>query len=555
MNNVFNFGNYKTVLTSDEFNAALQSKRVQQGLGARMLAVSGSAGRLVKELSPSTRKSLAWMIQAAMQSAGEPAFIVNYTSTLRQLQQRFNSGGDSAAKGGTAAAATGAVVVLNAQAMDMPVKMSVAVPGTVESLPQRVISAAQPAASLPLYDISVSELSLSGRQNAGVVMQATEAELAKFNELGKRVISGDGVGLIMGAGLMAIQMYGWHDLQDRLRRETGNEVDVTADVTISTLLMMEGFTEMLGFATKLAVKENWLVLSKSAQVPFGVRFGGVLGGIAGIVEGIREWHHGSEALDDGDIKAGRYYQASAAASVVGGGVALFSGGLGVFSLTATTASGILVLGPIGWAALLLLAGAVWATKAKALRSTPFEIWLRRTCFGIPNEAINALPVWKAESQTDLTAALANYLAIRSGMVANVAFGGTTPIQSVAYNRIEFRVALPGWNAARGGWSVRVTSNSDNRVLFSQSQNAPGIADHQQRVRASDSYPGMLQISPDGTALVIEGNVWAAQSRTPGVTMVADYWLDNADPDTRMGLTVMAVPSWVNSDTIEQWSVK
>lgn len=332
-------------------------------------------------------------------------------------------------------------------------------------------------------------------------------------------------------------------------------MDVTADVTISTLLMMEGFTEMLGFATKLAIKENWLVLSKSAQVPFGVRLGGVLGGIAGIVEGIRDGIHSYESYNDGDNDAGKLYKYSAGASIVGGIIATVSGGLGLFALTSTTASGLLVLGPAGWAALLLLTGAVWATKANTLRSTPFEIWLRRTCFGIPNGAINALPVWHAESQTDLTAALANYLAIRSGMVANVAFGGTTPIQSVPYSRIELRVALPGWDAARGGWSVTVTSDSDNRVLFSQSQNAPGMADHQQSVRASESYPGMHQVSPDGTVLVIQGHVWVAQSRTPGVTMVADYWMDRTDPGTRMGLTVSAEPSWVNSDTTEQWRVK
>ena len=553
LDNVFNFGNYKTGLTSDEFSDALKSKRVQQGLGARMLAVSGSAGRLVKTLSPSVRKSSAWMIQAAMQSAGEPALMMNYTGTLRQLQQRFSSGGDSAAKGGTTAAAAGAVVALNAQTMDIPVKMTVAVPGTLTTLQQQV-PAGMAAASAPRYEMSISELSLAGRENAGVVIRATEAELATFNERGRRVVSGDGVGLIMGAGLLAIQMYGWHELQERLRRETGNEVDVTADVTISTLLMMEGFTEMLGFATKLAIKENWLVLSKAAQVPFGVRLGGVLGGIAGIVEGIRDGVHSHEALNDGDKDAANNYRKAEFVSIIGGFGGVLSGGLGAFSLTSTV-YGFLIPGPAIVVGVLLLLGAIWSTKAKALRSTSFEIWLRRTCFGIPNGAINALPVWHAESQKDLTAALADYRAIRSGMVADVAFGGTTLIQSEPYSRVEFRVALPGWDAARGGWSVRVTSDSDNRVLFSQSQNAPGIADHQQSVRASESYSGVHQVSPDGTALTIQGNVWVAQSRTPGVTMVADYWIDRTDPGTRMGLTVSAAPSWINSDTTEQWSVK
>ncbi|WP_312582075.1 hypothetical protein [Atlantibacter hermannii] len=57
-----------------------------------------------------------------------------------------------------------------------------------------------------------------------------------------------------------------------------------------------------------------------------------------------------------------------------------------------------------------------------------------------------------------------------------------------------------------------------------------------------------------TALMT-GSVWAAQRRTQGVTMVADYWPDRNDVHTRMGLTVCAVPSWMNSDTTEQWRLK
>ncbi|MCQ4967221.1 hypothetical protein [Atlantibacter hermannii] len=57
-----------------------------------------------------------------------------------------------------------------------------------------------------------------------------------------------------------------------------------------------------------------------------------------------------------------------------------------------------------------------------------------------------------------------------------------------------------------------------------------------------------------TALMT-GSVWAAQRRTQGVTMVADYWPDRNDGHTRMGLTVSAAPSWMNSDTTEQWRLK
>ena len=555
INNIFNFGNFKTALTSDEFGNALKSPVVQRAMVSRMMAVSGSVSRLWKELTETQRRGSAWMIQAAMQSAGKPTLVLQYWSTLDRLQQRYNSAGvsaDSAGKGGASAAAAGAVMALQGGAEKTPVMMTLVVPGTPEMLRQSMpegTTALRASADVELHALTVSPLSLAGRENTGVVMQASDAQLAKYREQGQRMVSGDSVGLILGAGLMAIQIYGWHTLKDRLSRAVGNEVDVTADVTVSTLLLMEGFSEMVGFASKLAVKQNWLVLSKVAQVPMPVRFGGVLGGIAGIVEGIRSRTNSRNAMKNGDKDAADNYQRAEFAYISGGLIAIVFSALGSFTLT-----GSFLLGPAGWAGLLLLAGSVLATQGSALRSTPFEIWLRRTCFGIRNESIHALPVWRVESQKDLADALADYQAIISGMVADVAFGGTTTIQAVSYERVEFRIALPGWSSNKGGWSVTVTGG-DNNVLFSESHGAPGLRDHRQALRASDYYPGTYNQNIDGGNLVIKGSVWVAQSRVPDVTMVAEYWPNGADPHARMALTVKAEPSWVNSDTTAQWSVK
>ena len=52
-------------------------------------------------------------------------------------------------------------------------------------------------------------------------------------------------------------------------------------------------------------------------------------------------------------------------------------------------------------------------------------------------------------------------------------------------------------------------------------------------------------------VLMTGSVWAAQRRTKA----ADNWPDRNDGHTRMGLTVSAVPSWMNSDTTEQWRLK
>jgi len=358
----------------------------------------------------------------------------------------------------------------------------------------------------------------------------------------------------LGAGLMGLQMYHWQELSARLKASVGNDVDMTADTAISTLLLIEGFSEVMGFAYKLSIKQNWLVLSASEQVPVPVRFGAVLGGIAGVVDGIRQLVHARDDFLSGDSRAGVAGAFGGASMVVGGAISIICGAHGAFALTIITETGIM-LTPFGFAFLLLIAGAMLAVKASALRSTPLEIWLRRTCFGVPARRHPGDIVWHAESMDDLAEAMVDYRAIVSGMVADVAFGGTTTLQTAPYCRVEFRVALPGWDAAKGGWSVKVTRDGDSRVLFSESQGAPGQNDHQQSMRASDYYAGTHELTVEQGTLVMKGTVWAEQSRTPGVTMVADYWVDNAKPDTQMSLTVKAEPSWVNSDTTQQWSIK
>lgn len=66
-----------------------------------------------------------------------------------------------------------------------------------------------------------------------------------------RLISGDSAGLMLGAGLMALQVANWSDLLERPETSGGSDVDVVADISINNLLLIEGFTELSGFAS------NW----------------------------------------------------------------------------------------------------------------------------------------------------------------------------------------------------------------------------------------------------------------------------------------------------------
>lgn len=131
-----------------------------------------------------------------------------------------------------------------------------------------------------------------------------------------------------------------------------------------------------------------------------------------------------------------------------------------FALISTT--GLLGLGPAGWATLLIIAGVTLAFIADELRTTAFEHWLRRSCFGIPASEFHGF-VWRARSLEDLAESVVEYRAIVSGMVADIAFAsaldvvtGNTTIDAVAHRRLDFRVSLRGWQEERSGWSLTLT---------------------------------------------------------------------------------------------------
>ncbi|AUJ81499.1 hypothetical protein CWI88_10785 [Enterobacter cancerogenus] len=564
------YSDLKVAATADEFGNYLKRAAIRRGWASRMLAVSASVSRLGKSVDAATRKSYLAMTQAAMLTAGESTVVLEYETTFRKLKQHLKNNAalrqslavnnatfkDIGYRGGSALVVD-ELMGMRGKALDTPVRVQYSIPGTLEEirteLPHLDVTKGpfnNPAMVSDTHDLFISDLSLQGKGQTGTLVKASYAQLAQWNERGMRLISGDSVGLIFGAGLMALQVANWHDLTERLHNSMGTDVDVIADISINSLLFIEGFTELTGFASKLAIKQNWVVLSKAQQVPTLVRFGAVLGGIAAVVDGIRNGIHGWEAYKTGDTGATVAYGISAMALIASGVISGWYGAYGVFALTSTT--GLLGLGPAGWAALLIIAGIMLAYTANELRTTAFENWLRRTCFGIRDHNFNAV-VWEATNPDDLADAVVEYRAIVSGMVADVAFAsaldiftGNPTIQGVDYQRVDFRVAIPGWVEGRSARSLTLSSGSAE--LFSESSNVPGIENHHRdngpegyykyayRVDGSDDKNGKMT-EPKSLSIVV--STWVAKNRMPEVTLEAEFWPDKADPEYKLGLTLSA----------------
>ncbi|HGD3423624.1 TPA: T6SS effector BTH_I2691 family protein [Enterobacter hormaechei] len=600
MKTLFSGGNIyadlKTGTTSDEFANILKNAAIQRSFTTRLVALSGSMSRPGIKISADVRKGYMAMTQGAMLTAGQSTVVVTWHTTLRKLKQRLRSdaalrqsvsknnatfeviskqlGLKEAPRGG------GALVVdelmgIHGKALDTPLRVEFSTPGTVEEIraafPQ-INHAGSTSGNLSalgsLDEVFISEMSLQGKELKDPIFRASYAQMAKLNERTMRIVSGDGFGMMMGTGLMALQVVNMKGLGEQLRQSVGTDVDVAAGTAINTLLFIEAMAEMSGFASKLALKLNWVVLKETQQVPGLVKFGGVLAGIASIVDGIRNGLHAREAYKTRDSGAAWLYGISAGTMISGGIISGVWARAGVFALLGTESFSLLGLGPVGLATLLILTGMALAYEASELRSTAFEIWLRRTCFGIPNGAIDALPVWHTNSLEDMGEALMGIRAIAGGMVGDVAFassmegrglaflesvGTMTPVMAgkldvngTNYRRVDIRVSIPGWVAGSGGWLVQLTGGG--KTLFSESVNAPGVENHYQHCGPEGYYlhdwwqTGVA--GDDGRekapwCLNLKVSLLVPESSTPEVTLNVAYWPDSQDAENKLGITINA----------------
>ncbi len=235
---------------------------------------------------------------------------------------------------------------------------------------------------------------------------------------------------------------------------------------------------------------------------------------------------GREAYKVGDKDSGSLYQKAAAFTLIGGSISVGAAYLGVFTL----------LGPAGIGALLILTGALLAFEASQLRSTPFEVWLRCSCFGIPHDHD---VVWHEGSLQDLNASLTAFNAIVNGMVVEVGYEGLSELQGIRHTKLEFRLSLPGGKEDTSAWELCLTGGEANTVLLVETHNVPGKPDHRLTAPTSEYYSGRYKRAAEGNNLEIRAEVWVNESRYGKATLDINYWPDKTDPQYQLALVVNA----------------
>ncbi|AJJ05494.1 MULTISPECIES: T6SS effector BTH_I2691 family protein [Yersinia] len=557
--NVFDGSNgysyLKTGLGSDEMSRYLESPGVQNAISTRLAALSGAASRVMSTLDEAAQAGYTRMMQGSIYATtGQQITLFKVTTTVEKFQQYVRAASwlppsvaeNHATFGGIYSRGTQAVNTSAAGAMmeiTDPVLLRksmtayISSPVSLEELKATLKSAGtNPEAIVrtPLKnpnllnhfsDLRIASTSL--RADAGSVV--TPLNMPETDEVLKertrRYASGNGLGMVLSAGMMWLQLRDWNENAKNLEKAIGNDTDASLKYYINRLMVLSAATEIAGFSRMLTIKNNWDVLPKHFVHPL-IRTGGVIAGVAAVVDGVRMGMLGWEAYKEGDKEAGSLYYKSAIFTALGGFISGGGAYLGIFTL----------LGPAGIGALLILTGAMLAFEASQLRSTPFEVWLRRSCFGIPHD--NDV-VWHEDSLQDLNASLTAFNAIVNGMAVEVGYEGLSELQGIRYTKLELRLSLPGCKETTSAWELRLTGGEANTVLLAETHNVPGKLDHRLAAPTSEYYSGRYKRAAEGNNLEIRAEVWVNESRYGKATLDVNYWPDKTDPQYQLALVVNA----------------
>ncbi|AIN14651.1 T6SS effector BTH_I2691 family protein [Yersinia pseudotuberculosis] len=563
--NVFDGSNgysyLKTGLGSDEMSRYLESPGVQNAISTRLAALSGAASRVMSTLDEAAQAGYTRMMQGSIYATtGQQITLFKVTTTVEKFQQYVRAASwllpsvaeNHATFGGIYSRGTQAVNTSAAGAMmeiTDPVLLRksmtayISSPVSLEELKATLKSAGtnpEAIARTPLKnpnllnhfsDLRIASTSL--RADAGSVV--TPLNMPETDEVLKertrRYASGNGLGMVLSAGMMWLQLRDWNENAKNLEKAIGNDTDASLKYYINRLMVLSAATEIAGFSRMLTIKNNWDVLPKHFVHPL-IRTGGVIAGVAAVVDGVRMGMLGWESYNEGDIESAWLYGYAGSLTFAGGIVGAVGAAKGSFALFSSSA----LLGPAGLAVLLIITGALLAFEASQLRSTPFEVWLRRSCFGIPHD--NDV-VWHEDSLQDLNASLTAFNAIVNGMAVEVGYEGLSELQGIRYTKLELRLSLPGGKEATSAWELRLTGGGANTVLLAETHNVPGKPDHRLAAPTSEYYSGRYKRTSEGNNLEIRAEVWVNESRYGKATLDVNYWPDKTDPQYQLALVVNA----------------
>jgi len=540
-----NYSNLKTFAGSDEIGNYLKSPWIQNAIAARLTALSGSASRVMLKLDDTARAGYSHMVEGSIYATtGYQPILFKIETVVGKAQQYIRELGllspamvenktpfAAISRGGATSATEALMAITDKHLLERPVTLYLS---SLKSLEEQRIPLNKHAGTNP-EKVAVEPLGnpkqiprFKGVNVADIVFDTdiNRVNIEKvMKERASRYASGNGLGIILSAGMLCLQLNDWNTNAKNLKNAIGDDMDLRLKYYINRLMVLSASAEIAGFGRMLALKNNAETLGANYVHPL-IKAGGVIAGVSSIVDGVRIAILSQNASKAGDEEAATLYGLAALVTITGGSISTVGAVLGLFTL----------FGPTGIGAFLILSGTLIALQADQLRSTAFEVWLRRCCFGIPRHQDVR---WYANNLEDLKDALTAFNAIVNGMVAEVGFGGLYDIQGTHYTKLAIHLSFPAGKEATSAWELRLTAGAENTLMLAETHNIPAKADNRQQAPASTFLSQDYQRSVQDNTLDIRAEIWVNENRYKNATLEINYWPDKNDQHYQQSLLVKA----------------
>ncbi|QCR38496.1 T6SS effector BTH_I2691 family protein [Nissabacter sp. SGAir0207] len=569
-NGIQGYSNLKVLLGSDELGNLLKSKRVQKALMQRALALSGAYSRLTTKLSQTAKEAYTRVMQGmAYLLTGQQVTLFTLTMSIREFQQLYIDMAASvlpaastpipfggAVQQGTTITRTvttgGLLRVTDQEVLARRIQVTLVsdmAPDKLHTALHQAGTSLEAVSSSPLTEagqlrhfseLRISALSLADGVDQGTLtlsQSQTTSLLRSQAQMMRRIVSGNSVGMGLSSWMLLLQIGALEANHQALEQAIGNDSKARLALLSNVTMVVSAAVEGAGFLRTLAMAKPWV-----NKTHWLIRLGGALGGLSAIIDGVGMLIQGWDKFQNKNIKSGIWY--------FGSGLIMGSGG--ITAIIASYAANFALLGPAGLAGLLILTGAALAIQAENAISTPFEIWLRRCCFGKPRskDAPWRLSTIPTLNDANLNAALQAYNAINNGLTAEVGYSDKLVELLDRQDLIKMRIVLPGCDKDHSAWSYSLTlpnATGGTEILLATTHNTPRSTNArleplvpspwQPRRRRPDL--GTVTERWQGNDLVIEGEAWADSTFYPQAVLGVSYWPDAANQAWVMGLQVKA----------------
>ncbi|HAT1683022.1 TPA: hypothetical protein I8Y21_003739 [Klebsiella oxytoca] len=562
------FGNLKTLAGSEEMGKWLGSEGVQQAFSMRLVAMGGAMSRLGNDIAQPVSDAYQRVVQGVIYLAEKREVTLfslemtlgQFQTLLREMQQaRFSvlpnpeafagamargdqlswtvSTGNLFGENDPEILARGVKVTLASDKAPENFYTELRHSGTSpEAVKRRPLTQISHLDNFPLSELRISSLTLADSPVSTTMLTPAQVQntLDNQSQMISRFVSGNGLGLVLSAGLLTL--FQVNDLKDNLKAVTdavGNNTE--AGLKLLSSMMMTGslLAECVGFTHMLSIPDPGKLAPNVPGVAEYVhpllRSAGVIAGIAAVIDGIGMFMKSSDAKHSGDHASAWWYLFA--------GTSTFAGG--VTATVAAYACQFTLMGPAGWAALLILTGAMLAIAGDNARSTPFEVWLRRCCFGNrDSDGADKDVVWPVSTNPDvnnqnLNAALAAFNAIVNGMSAEVGYQDKLSEVVDGDDQVKVRISLPGYNPLLSAWSYRLEIANSRSPLLEESRNTPD------RPLIVELRNGLPLCKEEKGVMTITDETWVRSQDNAPVTLTVNYWPDKTRPDAIMTLQITA----------------